>query len=79
MERFALLLSCDEVGLAKELLPYYGNLELHNIHGQCASLISKDIINLTQLFIKRGTLIRNMLISKRAKHHSIFFYEVFLE
>ena len=47
MERFALLLSCDEVGLAKELLPYYGDLELHDIHGQRASLISEDIINLT--------------------------------
>jgi len=47
MKRFALLLTCDEVGLAKELLPYYGDLELHDIHGQRASLISEDIINLT--------------------------------
>ena len=65
--------------IPKQPLLNGGNLELHHILSQRASLVTKHILNLPQLLIKRRTFHSDRLFSPLTVHELVAIDEVFLK
>jgi hypothetical protein len=66
----------DESQISIHLLSNDCDFKLHQIHGEGARLISKNILNLSQLLIQRCSLHIRPLLAQRTEHQFVVVDEV---
>jgi hypothetical protein len=73
------LLVGNQVQISEEVRSDDCDLEFHDVHGERASFIREDILDLPQLFVEGRALHCHVLSPVHAVHQLVLFDEVFLE